>query len=138
VLRPFGLVWRARKLHDCARVIVRDHGGEIPVDHEALLALPGVGTYVAAAVMTVVDDRRVVLVDTNTVRVATRVAGLYRAGDIRRRADVREAIEDLLGGAVLASDWWAVIDLSATLCRPRDPKCGECPLRGACSFGALG
>lgn len=135
VLRPFGLVWRARNLRASAEMIVRDHHGLVPTDHDALLNLPGVGAYVAAAVVSVTDNRDVVLVDTNTVRVAKRVAGLQLRGDVRRRADVRRAIETLIGGAAPASDWWGVIDLASAICRPTAPRCEDCPIASLCEQG---
>jgi A/G-specific adenine glycosylase len=98
----------------------------------ALLSLPGVGPYVASATLAAVTGEEVVLVDTNTVRVAKRVAGLTLRGDIRRRREVRAAITALLGGPADISDWLAVLDLAATVCLPRDPKCARCPIEMDC------
>jgi len=134
-LRPFGLVWRADNLAATAQVIAADHRGHVPTDIESLMSLPGVGPYVAAATSASVDGTAVSLVDTNTVRVATRVRGTYRSGDIRRQPDVAVAIADLLGGDAPAKDWWAVLDLGALICTPRSPRCGECPIRAECVTG---
>jgi A/G-specific adenine glycosylase len=134
-LRPFGLRWRAHRLHQTAEVVATQFGGNVPVDLERLLALPGVGPYVASATLAKLTGRRVVLIDTNTVRVAKRVAGISVRGDVRRRADVQEAVTSLMGGRTSAADWLAVIDLAATVCVNRNPKCGDCPIQKLCTRG---
>lgn len=134
-LRPFGLYWRARTLHAAATMMVRDFDRQVPTDLDELMSLPGVGPYVAAATLAAVTDADVCLVDTNTVRVASRVAGIDRAGDIRRRLDVRRAIADLLAGDAPARSWWAVLDLAASTCTPKLPACEACPLRRWCVTG---
>ena len=133
-LNSFGLRWRARRLHQMAKVISTVYGGHVPLDLEALLELPGVGPYVASATLSVLTGRPVLLTDTNTVRVAKRVAGIASQGDLRRRTDVQVAIASLMGRAN-ASDWLAVIDLAATVCLPRIPRCHECPIRQLCAYG---
>jgi A/G-specific adenine glycosylase len=135
-LGPFGLRWRARRLHELAQRIVTVHRGDVPVDLDSLLDLPGVGPYVASATLAALTGRPVLLTDTNTVRVAKRVAGITALGDLRRRSDMKLAVNSLLGGRANAADWLAVIDLAATVCRPRNPKCHECPIRQLCTYGA--
>lgn len=135
LLRPFGLRWRARRLHELARRITIVHGGHVPLDLDALLDLPGVGPYVASATLSVLTGRAVLLTDTNTVRVAKRVAGLSPRGDDRRRKNVQAAIASLMGGRTTAANWLAVIDLAATVCVPRDPRCSECPIQDLCTYG---
>ena len=134
-LRSFGLRWRADNLADTSRVITDTLGGNVPTRVDVLMTLPGVGPYVAAATSATVSDSEVSLIDTNTVRVATRVAGVWAKGDIRRRAEVIAAVDDLLGGTAPAKDWWAVLDLAALICTVRDPRCHQCPLRPSCAFG---
>jgi A/G-specific adenine glycosylase len=134
-LRSFGLQWRADNLAATARIVTNEHRGRVPTDTESLMSLPGVGPYVASATSATVHGTAVSLVDTNTVRVATRVNGTYRTGDIRRRRDVAAAIADRLGGAARARDWWAVLDLGALVCTPLEPRCGECPIKSECVTG---
>jgi A/G-specific adenine glycosylase len=68
-LKPLGLVWRARSLHNCAQMIAEDHQGKVPLEGRELMKLPGVGPYVASSVLAACGQA-VVLTDTNTVRVA--------------------------------------------------------------------
>jgi A/G-specific adenine glycosylase len=134
-LYSLGLRWRARDLSVASNQIVERHGGQVPLKVEELLELQGVGPYVASAVAATLTRRRVVLTDTNTVRVACRVAGIDRAGDIRRSRDVQEAITGLLDGPATVRDWWALLDLAAAICTPARPCCAECPFRSLCVGG---
>lgn len=134
-LRPLGLRWRAHRLYQLATVIVNDYGGRVPVERRALLDLPGVGPYVASATLSKLTGEKVLLTDTNTVRVAKRVAGLGLEGDIRRRKVVQKAIASLMNGPVGAAEWHAILDLGATVCLPRKPLCMECPIVSLCAFG---
>jgi A/G-specific adenine glycosylase len=135
VFRPLGLTWRTRSLHRASKQIVKHHNGELPLQEELLLEFPGVGPYVARATIACATGRRVTLTDTNTVRVACRVAGIPITGDIRRRRDVQQAINDLLGGPAKAQDWWGVLDLAQKVCLPRNPLCHECPIHESCALG---
>jgi A/G-specific adenine glycosylase len=136
-LKPLGLVWRARNLHRCAAIISSEHDGAVPADRNALLELPGVGPYVADSIRAAGGAARVLLTDTNTVRVAARCQGIRLVGDIRRRADVQSAISELLAGPASARDWWGVLDLAATICVPRTPRCAECPIQLFCVTGRM-
>jgi A/G-specific adenine glycosylase len=135
-LRPLGLKWRARRLHELAEVIVANHRGQVPLTYDELVQLPGVGPYVASTTLAASTERPVVLTDTNTVRVAARVSGLHLKGDIRRRKDVQHAISRLMNGPAELADWLAVLDLAATVCLPRNPRCFECPIGERCCVGS--
>jgi A/G-specific adenine glycosylase len=134
-LRPLGLRWRALKLHQLALSIVKEHGGLVPFDFDALTELPGVGPYVASATLSALTGQKVLLTDANTVRVAQRVAGLRLKGDVRRRKEVQLAISLLLGGKSTIDDWFGILDLAATVCRPVDPRCTSCPILSLCVSG---
>lgn len=136
-LRPLGLRWRAHRLHQLARVIADDYGGRIPLERRALLDLPGVGPYVASATLSKLTGEKVLLTDTNTVRVAKRVAGLGLEGDVRRRKVVQRAIASLMNGPAGSVEWHAILDLGATVCLPRKPLCAECPIVSLCAFGRV-
>jgi len=120
---------RAVNLHKAALAVVERHGGEFPDDLDALQALPGVGPYTARAVLTFAFGRDVGIVESNTGRVIARVAGrsLSPRG-AQRLAD--ELVPDGEGWA------WnqAMIDLGATICLRRAPKCGECPVATYCQW----
>lgn len=134
-LRPLGLMWRADTLRRAAIAIQTRHRGIPPADRHSLMEFPGVGPYVASATFAAITGQRVLLLDTNTVRVALRIAGYEPRGDVRRAARTRDAIRDAFGGPADAVLWWAVLDLAALVCRPRTPHCDDCPIRQFCVTG---
>ncbi|WP_052053932.1 A/G-specific adenine glycosylase [Corynebacterium freneyi] len=141
VLREWGKLGyprRALRLRECAAVIVAEHGGRVPSDVGALLALPGVGDYTARAVAAFAFGARTPVVDVNVRRVLRRHRqGVFLPGP-HRRADL-DVVEGLLyddpsAAAELSVAW---MELGATVCRT-SPACGECPVRGSCAWVAAG
>ena len=130
---------RALRLHECARVIVERHGGDVPSDVETLLTLPGVGAYTARAVAAFAFGRRQPVVDTNVRRVIARaVAGQAAAGPASTTRDLA-AVEALLPGdeAEAAEFSIALMELGALICTARTPRCAACPVP-ACAWLAAG
>jgi len=131
---------RALRLHECAQAVCERHGGEVPQDLEALLALPGVGTYTARAVAVFAYGQRHPVVDTNVRRVAARVVhGKADAGPSTTSADLT-TVEALLPmeQAVAARVSVALMELGALVCVARTPRCEGCPVRQDCAWYALG
>lgn len=137
VFRAAGLRGRIRQLQEAAREMKDRHGGAVPVGEDELMALTGVGPYVASIVSSRLSGSEVVLVDTNSVRVAVRVLGVEpTTKEPRRERQVVEGVTRLLGGPAPADDWFHVIDLAHMVCTPKEPNCGICPLAFDCQFFA--
>lgn len=141
VLRAWGKLGyprRAKRLHECAIVIARDHNDVVPEDVDVLLTLPGVGSYTARAIACFAYRQRVPVVDTNVRRVVARaVHGRADAGNpsaTRDHADVEALLPD--DGAAPEFSV-AVMELGATVCTARSPRCGLCPLNG-CAWRRAG
>ncbi|MFP2989424.1 A/G-specific adenine glycosylase [Mycobacterium intracellulare] len=141
VLRAWGKLGyprRAKRLHECATVIARDHDDVVPDDVDTLLTLPGVGSYTARAVACFAYRRRVPVVDTNVRRVVARVVhGLADAGApsvTRDHGDVSALLPD---DATAPQFSVALMELGATVCTARTPRCGLCPL-GQCAWRRAG
>ncbi|MCV7371060.1 adenine glycosylase [Mycolicibacterium duvalii] len=140
VLRAWGKLGyprRAKRLHECATVIAAEHEDVVPDDVDTLLALPGIGAYTARAVACFAYRQRVPVVDTNVRRVVARaVHGRADAGaaSVRDLADV-EALLPEHGAAPVFSV--ALMELGATVCTARSPRCGACPL-SHCAWRAAG
>lgn len=127
---------RALRLHRCAEVIVNRHGGEVPEGLDQLLALPGVGAYVARALAAFAFDTSVGVVDTNIGRVLARAVAGSRLGP-RAAQDLADSLVPAAGGR----DWnLALMDLGSLLCRKAAPRCSECPVAasGSCAWRAAG
>jgi len=129
-----GYYSRARNLQAAAREMRERHGGRVPDDPDALRALPGIGRYTAGAVASIAFDRPQPVLDGNVKRVLARLL------DVREdvtRADVSErlweAAADLADGPHPGDLNQALMELGATLCTPRAPRCSECPLRPRCA-----
>jgi len=119
---------RALALREAARAIVREHGGRVPATVDALEGLPGIGPYTARAVAASAFGAPVAPLDVNVRRVVGRVIG----GDLPPKE--LQAQADMLVARRAARDWLdGVMDLAATVCRPRTPRCAECPVRAMCA-----
>lgn len=120
---------RALALHRCSVEVVARHGGRLPQDLEALLALPGIGPYTARAVLVFAFEEDHGVLDTNVARILAR-----RSGRRLKRAVAQQAADDAVPAG--ESWWWnqALLDLGARLCRARTPQCAECPLRAGCAW----
>lgn len=130
--RGLGYNRRAVALRAAAIRIVERHGGEVPDSLEALLALPGIGPYTARAVLAIAFGRPVAALDTNIRRVLDRAIGPLPA--------TPQALQVAADGFVpfdRPAAWThALMDIGATICRKRDPRCDSCPLRTLCRFVA--
>ncbi|WP_395003772.1 A/G-specific adenine glycosylase [Cypionkella sp.] len=126
-----GYYARARNLLACARAVVRDHGGVFPATAEGLRALPGVGPYTAGAVAAIAYDEPAVVVDGNVERVMARLFAEETPLPLSKPALIAHATR--LTPRLRAGDYaQAVMDLGATICSPRNPACGICPLMTLC------
>jgi A/G-specific adenine glycosylase len=133
LLRPLGLhKQRAKLLKQAAEVLCREYGCRVPETYEELRRLPGVGDYVASAVLLFAYGKTRPLVDVNVARVLCRLA---LGEDPPRRYS-----EDEVVARLAASIEWsrevalALIDFAATICTAKSPSCGICPARGGCSY----
>ena len=128
-----GYYRRARGLHAAAAIVAREHAGSLPDDRDRLRALPGIGDYTAAAIQSIAFGREAAAVDGNVVRVLARIHGLGgRRDSPRLKRDVTALAETLARGPA-PGDWTqALMELGATVCLPRDPRCEECPVASGC------
>ena len=134
-----GFYGRARNLHRAARLILSDHGGRVPERVSALRTLPGVGDYTAGAVASIAFGVPVPAIDGNATRVLARVFRLR--GDLSRsegRRRLQAIAESLVPATEPGTYNQALMELGATVCLPRAPKCPACPIRSMCGAFAEG
>lgn len=131
---------RALRLHGAALAMVERHCGEVPDTYEELLALPGVGTYTAAAVSVFAFGRRAAVVDTNVRRVFARmVDGVGQAAPSLIGAELDLATMLLPESAEAARTWSAaVMEVGALVCSARTPRCPQCPVHDLCAWQSAG
>src|SRR5205807_5970780 len=126
---------RAVNLHRASTAIVERHGGRLPASLAGLLALPGVGPYTARAVLVFAFEADYGVLDTNVARVLAR--GL--AGRTLARAEAQSLADDLVPAGRAWAWNQALLDLGATVCTSRTPRCPACPVAGRCRWrGARG
>jgi len=132
LLHPLGLRWRARLLHEMARVIVEKFGSKIPENYDELLSLPGVSDYTASAVRCFAFGYPEPLLDTNTVRVVGRVFGIRVTDSTRRNRAFRNFMKSLVPEENPKMFNYALLDFGKTVCRVRSPNCDSCTLAPIC------
>ena len=132
-----GYYARARNLYKCARAVVETHGGRFPETVEGLKALPGIGDYTAAAIAAIAFDRRATVLDGNVERVISRLRQVE--DPLPSSKPILRALADEITPATRSGDYaQAVMDLGATVCTPRKPKCLTCPWTEACAARVAG
>lgn len=125
---------RAVRLHKLARAVVEHHGGELPRTVAELRRLPGIGPYTAAAIASFAFGEPVAILDTNIYRVLSRVVHGIGAPSRDALHPLAEALLPKPGSPIMPADWHqALMDIGATLCTVRQPRCMLCPLRPHCA-----
>ena len=127
-----GYYARARNLIACARHVAARGG--FPSSEAELRLLPGIGDYSAAAIAAIAFGRKAIVVDTNVARVVARLNGLERPS----KGEIRALVEAMTPDDRAGDFAQAMMDLGATICRPKAPDCPACPLRSGCAARASG
>lgn len=123
-----GYYRRARMLHAAAKKVVGDFGGKFPSTAEGLRDLPGIGRYTSAAISSIAFDEPVAVVDGNVERVLQRVTGEFLAGE-----PLWQKAQEVLSPSRAGDFNQAMMELGATVCLPRQPKCLLCPVSSLCT-----
>jgi len=131
IVGRLGLSYRAARLVKIAKLIETEHEGRFPRKLDDLLKLPGVGPYVANAVLCFAFNKPALIVDSNVMRVMSRYSGIYFEKDFRER------FEKVLKIVPSRKFNLALIDFAALICTPRGPKCVECPIENLCEKCAI-
>lgn len=131
-LQPMGL-WRRKAVS--IRALARTMGkrnGRFPRERDAIEALPGVGQYIANAILLFSRGQPEPLLDVNMARVLERVFGPRKLADIRYDPYLQELSKKVVRCSNPAEMNWAILDLAATICLIQNPRCGKCPLKSMC------
>jgi len=130
---------RARNFHKLAIEIIQKYGGQFPREKEVILTLPGIGEYTAGAILTFALGIRAPIVDTNVIRVLSRI--FLSPSDLRRfkTKGQKEKVLWIISEALLPQDqFWefnqAIMDFGAIQCTASKPHCNKCPMRSICNY----
>ena len=132
VIRPLGLVRRAATLKELAKAVLECGG--VPRTLVGLMGLPGVGRYAASATLAVAFRKPVPTVDGVTARVYRRYFGLAGDGPASSDRELWGLVERVTPRKGIREWNWAILDLAATVCLPKRPRCPQCPLRERCAW----
>ena len=113
---------------------MESYGGVIPDDVEELKSLPGVGGYIASAVATFAFRRSEPILDTNTVRIIGRLLDVPLTDGSRRSKKFKQAYQSMMSPTHPREFNFAMIDLGALVCLPKEPHCNICPILSFCSY----
>jgi A/G-specific adenine glycosylase len=134
ILYPLGLKWRSPAFKLVAREIREKYNCRVPETREELISLPGVGDYVAGAVLAIAFKKPEWMVDSNIVRLFKRYFGVDTSKEGRRDKHIIEMAKTYIRGSDPRSANLALVDFSALICTPREPKHSECPLKEDCRY----
>lgn len=127
-----GYYRRARNLKACVEALVHGYGGQFPKEEALLLSLPGLGPYTAAAIAAIAFEQPAVAIDGNIMRVFSRYDQLDAVGPQALRKAVLPLATDALPPTRRGDYTQALMDLGATVCKPKQPRCEHCPLQAGC------
>lgn len=132
-----GYYARARNLVKCARSVSQEHDGALPQDEDELRSLAGIGDYTAAAIASIAFGRRALVMDANIERV---VARMYEIATPlpKGKKEIKQALDKVTPQKRSGDFAQAMMDLGASLCSVKNPKCSQCPLLSLCAAGQSG
>lgn len=137
-LQPIGLAsQRAPRISALAQIMVQKRG-QFPESLGELLSLPAIGQYVAYAIQSFRGLWRLPLLDAGMARVIERCFGSRELADIRYDFRLQEICQRLVDTDQTLEISWAVLDLAALVCRPKNPRCDACPVARLCDFASSG
>ncbi len=133
-----GYYARARNLHKCAQLLVKEHGAVFPATEKELQALPGIGAYTSAAIAAIAFDDHAVVIDGNVERVTARLFAIETPLK-ESKPGIRDKAALIYKGVKRPGDFaQSLMDLGATVCIPKTPRCGVCPVSAFCKAYARG
>jgi len=134
ILYPLGLNWRIPAFKKIACELMKEYSCKVPRTREELLLLPGVGDYVAGAVLSIAFNKKEWIVDSNVVRLFRRYFGISTSKEGRRDRHVIEFAKIYSSCKIPKKANLALLDFTALICHPRAPSCFKCPISASCFF----
>lgn len=134
ILYPLGLKWRTPAFGSVVRELKEKYQCRVPETREELTTLPGVGEYVAGAVLSIAYGKKEWIVDSNIVRLFKRYFAIKTSNEGRRDKHVIEIAKKYASGRNPRNANLAILDFASLICSPRKPNCEKCPLRSNCNY----
>ncbi len=132
VTAHLGLHWRSGHFIKAAKYIIENYNGEFPDNRQDLLKIPGVGDYVAGAILTVCFNKPEYVVDSNIARFINRFCGLDLKGEIRRKKKIIDFSKELFNIKEPGMFLFVLLDFTYEVCKPQNPNCAKCIINNSC------
>lgn len=129
-----GIHWRAKHFIDAAKYIVKELNCKIPDNRNDLLKIPGIGDYVAGAILTVCYNKTEFVIDSNIARFINRYYGLNLNGEIRRKKEIILKSKKIFNFSYTRKLLFALLDFTAIICKPNNPECSICIFLNYCKY----
>jgi A/G-specific adenine glycosylase len=134
MIKSLGLTWRYRNFKKSAQYIINECSGIFPVSRASLLKIPGIGDYVAGAMLTVCFNKKEYVVDSNIARFIQRYYGLKVRAEMRRQKSVIKIAKKLWNYEKPGKLLFAILDFTALICKPVKPLCYKCMFKNNCDY----
>jgi len=134
VTAHLGLHWRSKHFITAAKYVVEKCNGKFPDEYDELKKIPGVGDYIAGAIMVVCFNKPAPVVDSNIARFINRYWNLGFKGEVRRKKEIVKIAEKLFNNNEPGKFLFAIVDFTALICKPLKPDCLNCPVKTDCTF----
>jgi A/G-specific adenine glycosylase len=128
-----GMHWRYKHFIESAKYIIENFNGKVPDIRDELLKIPGVGDYVAGAILTVAFNKPEFVIDSNIARFINRYYGFGLNGEIRRKKEIIEKAKRLFNIKKTGQFLFALLDFTALICKARKPLCETCCVKKSCA-----
>lgn len=138
VTEHLGLHWRSGHFIKAARYVIEHFNGDFPDNREDLKKIPGLGDYVAGAILNICFNKPEYVIDSNIARFINRFYGLNLKGEIRRKRQIIDMAKELFNTKEPGTFLFAILDFTFKICSPRSPDCLNCILNGQCKYPYMG
>jgi A/G-specific adenine glycosylase len=138
ITEHLGLHWRSGHFIKAARYVLKHFNRDFPDNREDLNKIPGVGDYVAGAILTICFNKPEHVIDSNIARFINRFYGLDLKGEIRRKRQIIEKAKELFNTKESGTFLFAILDFTFKICSARSPDCPNCVLNGQCKYPHMG
>ena len=126
ITRHLGLHWRSKHFIEAARYVIKNYDGSYPDNYDDLRKIPGIGEYIAGAILVISFSKPAPVVDSNIARFINRVWNLNLEGEIRRKKEIIQISNSLFDCGNPGKFLFALIDFTSMICKPRKPECEKC------------
>jgi len=134
ILRPLGLAYRTKRFLDIGKLLMNNFQNKVPKKESDLITLPGVGPYIANAVLCFAYNKEVPLIDTNILRVLNRVFSIEISTESHKNKGLWEMMTNIVPCGNASTFYFSLLDFASAICKKKNPIHNLCPLKNICDY----